>query len=139
MEHRVQAKKVADYRHIHQKHTDRREYSLNDPLALRKEVPSGANDMKHYSNLQKFAGEDRDRESRVVEQQKQMKTWTIQSIQEREAARQKELEEKRKFEEYQENVAAKARELERISKIAQKEMARKYCDSNEMMVSYPPS
>jgi hypothetical protein len=130
---RNQAKKVADYRHVNQKHDERREYHLNDPLALRKEPKVGGKDPKHYSNLQQFSGEDVAREARVEEQHRQVKTWTVQSIQERADIERKAKEETEAFEAYQDNVAAKARELERRARDGKAEMARMYYETNEAM------
>lgn len=131
---RNQAKKIADYRHLNQKHTERREYHLSDPNSLKKEKRLQPDDLTHYSNMQSFAGGDKLKEERVVEQHQQVKTWTIQSIQEKKKAQQKEAEEKKRFEEYQENVAAKARELERLHKHARSEMEKALLASNLEMV-----
>jgi hypothetical protein len=129
---RNQAKKVADYRHINQKHDERREYHLNDPLALRNESIPDRNAL-HYSNLQQFSGEDSERDIRVEEQHRQVKTWTVQSIQERAQVEKRDREEKQAFETYQDNIAAKARELERITAAAKSETARMYYETNEAM------
>lgn len=64
---------------ISQKPEDRREFDLNNPKRLWIDLPGRINDSDPRcgaSSLQKFSGEDLQREERLRDQKMQMKVWT---------------------------------------------------------------
>ena len=81
------ARSVDAFRQQQQQPQTRREYDLNDPLALRNAAPIRADDHCPVSSLQQFTGEDLAQKQRQHEQQEQMKVWNWQVAQQREAER----------------------------------------------------
>lgn len=118
--------------------TQRRDYDLYDPLALRKEERiKGPDDprLQHESNLQKFAGEDAERIKRIAAQQKQMKTWSALGVRERELGKHKEALENKAFEDYQKNVAIKALQLQQAVEQARLDQAKRDLAENERLAA----
>ncbi|KAJ1616019.1 RIB43A-domain-containing protein [Pavlovales sp. CCMP2436] len=75
---RHRGQEVDAYRSEMQRTTDRREYDLNDPNALKNEAPARSGDEDpnaSVSGLQKFAGEDLHYGQRVKMQQAQLQQW----------------------------------------------------------------
>ncbi|KAM3187875.1 hypothetical protein ACTXT7_001471, partial [Hymenolepis weldensis] len=76
---------INEYRIQHQQPTSRREFDLNDPDALKKELPARISDDDPrcgVSSLQKFVGEDLTKKSRDKLQQQQMSAWFDKQIEE---------------------------------------------------------
>jgi hypothetical protein len=101
--------KVKEFRHDQQKEINsfrvnsqrpefRREFDLNDPERLKKDIPARIGDEDPrcgVSSIQQFEGEDLSRPDRLKRQQEQMKFWTREVLQEQEAKRNAEKEAKR--------------------------------------------
>ncbi|VDO06450.1 unnamed protein product [Rodentolepis nana] len=84
-EHRMLNRAINEYRLQHQKPTSRREFDLNDPDALKKELPARISDDDSRcgaSSLQKFVGEDLTKKARDKLQQQQMSAWFDKQIEE---------------------------------------------------------
>ncbi|VDL59907.1 unnamed protein product [Hymenolepis diminuta] len=80
---------INEYRLQHQQPISRREFDLNDPDALKKELPARISDDDPrcgVSSLQKFVGEDLTKKSRDKLQQQQMSTWFDKQIEEHDRA-----------------------------------------------------
>ncbi|VUZ38971.1 unnamed protein product, partial [Hymenolepis diminuta] len=109
---------INEYRLQHQQPISRREFDLNDPDALKKELPARISDDDPrcgVSSLQKFVGEDLTKKSRDKLQQQQMSTWFDKQIEEHDRA-----EASRKHDEHLEAIYR--REVEaRIMALAQAE------------------
>ncbi|XP_030033420.2 RIB43A-like with coiled-coils protein 2 [Manduca sexta] len=95
------------FRHNYQRMEDRREYDLNDPEVLKKQLPPRASDGDPVgmSSAQKFEGEDLNYEERKKLMASQKNAWLEQQVQERKAA-----EEERKKAEAAYMMAIKARD-----------------------------
>ncbi|XP_078272624.1 RIB43A-like with coiled-coils protein 2 isoform X3 [Rhinoraja longicauda] len=73
-------KAVSEYRICYQKPETRREFDLNDPQALKKDVPARISDTDPrctVSSIQKFTGEDINRQERISRQQEQIREWSL--------------------------------------------------------------
>lgn len=82
-------KEINTFRQNYQKPEDRREYDLNDPNFLKKQLPARYRDDDPrcgISSAQKFEGEDLCSEERAKVQREQIKSWLDQQMEEREAA-----------------------------------------------------
>ncbi|XP_051886579.1 RIB43A-like with coiled-coils protein 2 [Pristis pectinata] len=74
-------KAISEFRLCHQKPETRREFDLNDPQALKKDVPARISDTDPrctVSSIQKFTGEDLSRQERIRCQQEQIREWSLQ-------------------------------------------------------------
>jgi hypothetical protein len=90
---RHEAIEVSQYRRNNQLAQMRREYDLNDPLALKKDKPvrTGDDDPRlGPSSMQKFDGEDLHASQRLQQQKQQMRVWTQLHLFENQQARQRE-------------------------------------------------
>ncbi|XP_061717085.1 RIB43A-like with coiled-coils protein 2 [Cydia pomonella] len=96
---------IDNYRQLYQRPQDRREFDLNDPDVLKKQLPPRASDVIGMSSAQKFEGEDLDYEERKKIMAVQKNSWLEQQVQERKAA-----EEERKAAEAAYMMAIKARD-----------------------------
>ncbi|GBP90820.1 RIB43A-like with coiled-coils protein 2 [Eumeta japonica] len=87
-ERRRIAEDINTFRSKYQKPEDRREYDLNDPNALKKQLPprTGEGDPVGLSSAQKFEGEDLNYEERRKIMAEQKNAWLEQQVQERKAA-----------------------------------------------------
>ncbi|CAK1589212.1 unnamed protein product [Parnassius mnemosyne] len=109
---------INEYRQRYQRPEDRREYDLNDPEVLKKQLPPRASDDQPVglSSAQKFEGEDLNYEERRKIMAEQKNAWLEQQVQERKAAE----EERRKAEEaYMMAIKsrdARASELDRLER-----------------------
>ncbi|KAH9644549.1 hypothetical protein HF086_000323 [Spodoptera exigua] len=76
------------YRQRYQRFEDRREYDLNDPEVLKKQLPPRPGDGQPVglSSAQKFEGEDLEYEERKKIMAAQKNSWLEQQVQERKAA-----------------------------------------------------
>ncbi|KAJ3031624.1 Protein Tax-1 [Rhizophlyctis rosea] len=113
---------------LHQQPQTRRDYDLYDPTALKRERPPRINsaDMRcGISACQIFEGEDLSSPERKALQREQMRVWSEQGAWERRKERWREGEERRQFEEYQQEVAAKTLELQKAVEAASQEQARR--------------
>lgn len=73
-------KAVSEYRICYQKPETRREFDLNDPQALKKDVPARISDTDPrctVSSIQKFTGEDINQQERIRRQQEQIREWSL--------------------------------------------------------------
>ncbi|XP_067856191.1 RIB43A-like with coiled-coils protein 2 [Heptranchias perlo] len=73
-------KAVSEFRLCYQKPETRREFDLNDPQALRKDVPARISDTDPrctVSSIQKLPGEDLQQQARIRRQQEQIKEWSL--------------------------------------------------------------
>ncbi|XP_063366395.1 RIB43A-like with coiled-coils protein 2 [Cydia amplana] len=96
---------IDNYRTLYQRPQDRREFDLNDPDVLKKQLPPRASDVIGMSSAQKFEGEDLEYEERKKIMAVQKNSWLEQQVQERKAA-----EEERKAAEAAYMMAIKARD-----------------------------
>ncbi|CAH1634863.1 unnamed protein product [Spodoptera littoralis] len=98
---------IDSYRQKYQRFEDRREYDLNDPEVLKKQLPPRPDDGQPVglSSAQKFEGEDLEFEERKKIMAAQKNSWLEQQVQERKAA-----EEERKKAEAAYMMAIKARD-----------------------------
>ncbi|XP_063538063.1 RIB43A-like with coiled-coils protein 2 [Cydia strobilella] len=96
---------IDNYRQLYQRPQDRREFDLNDPDVLKKQLPPRASDVIGMSSAQKFEGEDLEYEERKKIMAVQKNSWLEQQVQERKAA-----EEERKAAEAAYMMAIKARD-----------------------------
>ncbi|XP_021203168.1 RIB43A-like with coiled-coils protein 2 [Bombyx mandarina] len=99
---------IDKYRQNYQRTEDRREFDLNDPDVLKKQLPPRASDGDPVgmSSAQKFEGEDLNYEERKKLMAAQKNAWLEQQVQERKGA-----EEERKKAEAAYMMAIKARDL----------------------------
>ena len=145
---RLNQKSLIGYHQSHQKPEMRREYDLNDPLSLRKELPtriSDADSRLGASSLQKFEGEDLLAEKRSNLQKQQMKAWCAQQAYERKEREKRERDEKIQFENFQETVVQRTDLLQKAadeiraqrSKMDRLENERLVCGSHMMIKPSP--
>lgn len=90
-----ECKELEEFRKLAQRRELRREYDLYDPQGLAKSQPprlSDADSNVHVSSLQKFFGEDLEKDERLRTQQTQMKTWVMEQLFEKAEIKNKELE-----------------------------------------------
>ncbi|XP_013148788.1 PREDICTED: RIB43A-like with coiled-coils protein 2 [Papilio polytes] len=113
---------INEYRYRYQRPEDRREYDLNDPEVLKKQLPPRASDDNPVglSSAQKFEGEDLNYEERKKIMAEQKNAWLEQQVQERKAA-----EEERKKAEEAYMMAIKSRDA-RASELDQLERECRY-------------
>lgn len=86
------------FRKAYQKTSERRDFDLYDPNALKKDFPARMNDKDArcgVSGMQRFEGEDLAHKERIRLQKEQMKTWTLEQTYERERKSQEELDEQK--------------------------------------------
>ncbi|RVE49680.1 hypothetical protein evm_005655 [Chilo suppressalis] len=113
---------IDNFRQMYQRPEDRREYDLNDPDVLKKQLPPRASDGDPVglSSAQKFEGEDLAYEERRKLMAAQKNSWLEQQVQERKSA-----EEERKKAEAAYMMAIKARDA-RASELDQMERDCRY-------------
>ncbi|XP_078076211.1 RIB43A-like with coiled-coils protein 2 [Mustelus asterias] len=73
-------KAIAEFHLCYQKSDTRREFDLNDPQALKKDVPARISDTDPrctISTMQKFSGEDLQHQERIKRQQEQIREWSL--------------------------------------------------------------
>uniref|UniRef100_UPI00398ED2FF RIB43A-like with coiled-coils protein 2 n=1 Tax=Pristiophorus japonicus TaxID=55135 RepID=UPI00398ED2FF len=73
-------KAISDFRLCYQKPETRREFDLNDPQALKKDVPARISDTDPrctVSSIQKLPGEDLQQQQRIRRQQEQIREWSL--------------------------------------------------------------
>ncbi|XP_059834001.1 RIB43A-like with coiled-coils protein 2 [Hypanus sabinus] len=78
-------KAISEFRLAYQKPETRREFDLNDPQALKKDVPARISDNDPrctVSSIQMFTGEDLNRQERIRRQQEQIREWSFEQQQE---------------------------------------------------------
>lgn len=133
-------KLLDDFRLENQKKEQQRDFDLSDPKSLKNDRPARISDtderLIHQSNLQKFDGEDLEKSNRVHLQQRQMRNWVNQSIFERNEKKRREQEENKQFNDYQNNIAAKARELNAATQQARLDKAIYDTQINLKLVSF---
>ncbi|KAI8904398.1 RIB43A-domain-containing protein [Gorgonomyces haynaldii] len=132
-ERRDVLKQTNDFRKQHQQAHQRRDFDLYDPLALKKDLPAriGDNDPRTGpSSLQKFNGEDLGEKQRLENQKEQRRVWTDLQMYEKEAQRQRELNEKKEYEHLQKNILDKMNALHDAVVYAKREQAKLDNDYN---------
>ncbi|XP_044748873.1 RIB43A-like with coiled-coils protein 2 [Coccinella septempunctata] len=80
---------INSFRQVYQRFEDRREFDINDPNAIKKDIPARIHDDDPRlgpSSAQKFEGEDLVSGQRLRIQREQIKAWLDQQMQEKEAA-----------------------------------------------------
>ncbi|ERL95625.1 RIB43A-like with coiled-coils protein 2 [Dendroctonus ponderosae] len=118
-------KEIETFRKNFQKPEDRREFDLNDPNGIKKQLPCRLHDDDPRlgpSSAQKFEGEDLSNEERLKLQKEQIKAWLGQQLIEREQA---EKERKMAEDAYKAAVIARdqrAIELDKIEKECRKKL-----------------
>lgn len=116
---------INEFRMTYQKAEDRREFDLNDPNYLKKQLPARYRDDDPrcgISSAQKFEGEDLLSEERVNIQREQIKSWLNQQLEEKESA---EKERKAAEDAYQAAIIARdnrAVQLEHLEKECKKRL-----------------
>ncbi|MGH0156989.1 UNVERIFIED_CONTAM: hypothetical protein FKN15_032770 [Acipenser sinensis] len=83
-------KAVEEFRQCFQKPESRREFHLNDPRMLKKDLPARISDHDprlSVSGVQKLVGEDLNQQERHRMQQEQLREWSLQQQEERHRAR----------------------------------------------------
>ncbi|XP_049878749.1 RIB43A-like with coiled-coils protein 2 [Pectinophora gossypiella] len=125
------------FRQKYQRPEDRREYDLNDPDVLKKQLPPRVDDGDPVglSSAQKFEGEDLNYEERKKLMAAQKNAWLEQQVQERKAA-----EEERKKAEAAYMMAIKARdaragELDRLERECRYRLGQANLRYNEALVT----
>ncbi|KAL2914447.1 hypothetical protein HK105_206014 [Polyrhizophydium stewartii] len=123
--HKMQ--QMNEFRRDFQQPFQRRDFDLYDPKALEKDLPARIDDEDErigVSSLQRFEGEDLAVEGRIRLQKEQMKVWANEQVYEKERRRQEELNEKKKYEEFQKNINDKMTALQSAVDLAHRERAR---------------
>jgi hypothetical protein len=106
---------VQAYREQMQQRHMRKEWDLNDPLAMRKDRPARIADDDPFvgvSSMQKFSGEDLEYGNRVRKQQQQQATWVVEQMAEKQAQIDNERDMERILAERQAEVDARRAEME---------------------------
>ena len=106
---------VQAYREQMQQRHMRKEWDLNDPLAMRKDRPARIADDDTFvgpSSMQKFSGEDLEYGNRVRKQQQQQATWVVEQMAEKQAQIDNERDMERILAERQAEVDARRAEME---------------------------
>ncbi|KAJ3296083.1 Protein Tax-1 [Borealophlyctis nickersoniae] len=133
---RKHQKELDEFRKTQQPAHLRRDYDLSDPHALRHQLPPRTwdGDMRcGVSACQKFEGEDLASEARKKLQKMQMRVWAEQGAWEKKKERVREDEERRNYEQYQADIAAKTTELQKAVDRARMEQAIKDRDMNRRL------
>lgn len=94
-------KEMVDFRSTFQKREAGRDFDLDDPKRITKDIPARVHDVDPRngpSSLQRFEGEDLEAANRRRAQQQQIKEWTQQQIDEKLAKKWMEAESNRTFE-----------------------------------------
>ncbi|KAJ3028262.1 UNVERIFIED_CONTAM: Protein Tax-1 [Siphonaria sp. JEL0065] len=121
---RTHLKNMNDFRESNQQPWQGRDFDLDDPQALKKDYPARIGDEDPrcgVSGMQKFEGEDLGVKEREREQKEQMRVWVEKEMWEKRRREQAEAEAKRRYEEYQHNIAMKAGALNQAMKNAKLE------------------
>ncbi|KAJ8969452.1 hypothetical protein NQ317_014600 [Molorchus minor] len=114
---------ISNFRKNYQKFEDRREYDLNDPNLIKKQIPPRLYDEDPrlgMSSCQKFEGEDLQNEQRSKIQREEVKAWLDQQVMEKNSIEQKEAEDA-----YKAAIIARdqrALELDRMEKECRKKL-----------------
>ena len=98
---------LESFRKNYQQTNLRRDFDLYDPNALKKDFPARVNDSDQrcgISGMQRFEGEDAAVKKRLQLQKEQMKTWTLEQMHQKEVNALEELNEKKRYEEFQRNI-----------------------------------
>ncbi|KAJ3331617.1 Protein Tax-1 [Blyttiomyces sp. JEL0837] len=128
-----------DFRQSSQRPEQRRDFDLYDPAALKKDRPAREGDEDDrcgVSGLQKFEGEDLEEKERLRLQKLQMKTWVQEQMFERNLKKHQELEERRRYEEYQKNTSQKAQAIYNAVESARNEQARMDSAVNQQLAAF---
>jgi hypothetical protein len=128
-----------DFRQLYQRPELRRDFDLYDPAARLKDKPARVGDEDPrcgVSGMQRFEGEDLQERDRLKMQKDQMKVWTKEQMYEREMKRMEELNERRRYEEYENNVTRKLEAIQNAVDAAKKEQARIDKETNLELVGF---
>ena len=133
-EKRAVSSEVNHFRQTYQAQNTRKEWDLNDPENLKRDIPARIGDEDPRcgpSSLQKFAGEDLSRKDRVKAQNDQMKNWTRQQIEERAAMKAAEEAAERLYQARQQEINVRRKEMEQAEEETKAEMAQKVREFNQ--------
>jgi hypothetical protein len=117
----------------------RRDFDLYDPNALKNDLPARVDDSDTrcgISGMQRFEGEDPAFDRRASIQKEQMKTWTLEQIHQKEARALEELNEKKRYEEFQKNICDKMEALQVAVQNARREQSEYDRDYNLFLVIF---
>jgi hypothetical protein len=134
---RQQMVEMNEFRELHQKPHQRRDFDLYDPLALRKDFPARMSDQDPrigVSTVQRFEGEDLAGVKRQALQKEQMRIWTEEQLYEKERMKQELQAEKDKYEKFQMSINAKMQALQDAVENAKREQAKYDNDYNKSLV-----
>lgn len=109
-------RELEEFRQTNQKREYAREFDLNDPDYLKKDLPPRTSDddpRLSISGVQRFHGEDLSKEERVLAQREQMKTWIEQQLAEKAMRKNMEDTEHRMWERKMEEMNFLAHEVEK--------------------------
>ncbi|KAH9273025.1 hypothetical protein BASA83_004590 [Batrachochytrium salamandrivorans] len=126
---RHQLKQTNQFRQDFQQPHQRRDYDLYDPKALQKDHSareidgSGVSKEINISSLQRFEGEDLAAKTRLNLQKDQMRVWANEQVYEKERRSQEELDEKRRYEQFQKNITDKMSVLQHSVEVAHRDQA----------------
>ena len=128
---------LESFRKNYQQTNLRRDFDLYDPNALKKDFPARVNDSDQrcgISGMQRFEGEDAAVKKRLQLQKEQMKTWTLEQMHQKEVNALEELNEKKRYEEFQRNISDKMDALHIAVHNARKEQSEYDRDYNLFLV-----
>ncbi|KAJ3290851.1 Protein Tax-1 [Rhizoclosmatium sp. JEL0117] len=131
-------KNMNQFREEYQAPWQGRDFDLVDPKALLKDLPARVGDADPrcgVSGLQQFEGEDLGGKARQGQQKEQMRVWVQRELWEKRKKEADEAEAKRKYEEYQHNVAMKASALHQAIQNAKREQNKADRQYNEHLAA----
>jgi len=124
------------YRETYQRKDLGREWDLNDPNRIRKELPARVCDDDPRcgaSSLQKFEGEDLDGKDRRIAQAQQQKAWAQQQLDEKQAKKWMEKDANRQYEDRSEEMAFRTWQIEQEVAAHRKQATCTTADFNRAM------
>lgn len=134
---RTERMELEAFRKYSQQTQLRRDFDLYDPNALKNDLPARVDDSDQrcgISGMQRFEGEDAAFKKRLSLQKEQMKTWTLEQMYQKEARAQEELDEKKRYEEFQKNICDKMGALQVAVQNARREQSEYDRDYNLFLV-----
>lgn len=129
-------KEISLFRGRFQQKPQAKEFDLNDPEHKKKDIPArvGDDDARlGASSLQRFDGEDLERDDRVRKQRTQQRDWVVAQVTEREQKKQFDEEMERLEVLRQQEVGLRLREVELEAERQRREVARETADFNRSM------
>mmetsp|Transcript_64830 Transcript_64830/g.115339 ORF Transcript_64830/g.115339 Transcript_64830/m.115339 type:complete len:375 (-) Transcript_64830:715-1839(-) len=111
---RQKAKEINEYRKGYQRREQRREWDLNDPRSLGRDAPTRIGDCDIRlgpSSIQMFEGEDVTKPERKKIMAQQVRVWTQQQVDEKDVRKWAEYEDRKEWEDAEEDMNQKAHEM----------------------------